>query len=377
VLVNPTGGGNVSVNGTTPGAYPAVMQFVDGTPLNVIATQNGGYTFVNWTILHHTLTPNNTSQNANFNITSDDTLIANFTLLPTIDTFNIVVQAYPPNAGSVTVNSTVFTTYPGLMQVLDNTVLNCSAAANANFQFLYWHLVYHTTTPNDTANPMNFTVHQTDTIYAIFQQLPPLPPDSFDIVVDVCAEGRRNVFAGDVAVNNFTPPGYPWTFRFEGGANVTFDATGNTSTTSGNRIYNYTFEHYSAKNHFIYPDTISSSVFIQVHQSDTVVCFFVEKIPLDTVTNVCIPSGFTPDANGVNDEFKVFLKPDGRVFSDFNLQIFNRWGQKVFESNNQGHGWNGEFNGKPCPLGVYSYSLVAKDDAAKEIIKKGTITLLR
>jgi gliding motility-associated-like protein len=65
-----------------------------------------------------------------------------------------------------------------------------------------------------------------------------------------------------------------------------------------------------------------------------------------------------------------------------NLSVFNRWGEKVFESvnspaNDRGYGWNGTFNGKPSIGGTYVYLTTLEfADGGKEMFK-GTITLIR
>ncbi|HLP20032.1 MAG TPA: CotH kinase family protein, partial [Chitinophagales bacterium] len=130
VLVNPAGGGNVSVNGTTPGSYPAVLQFADGTPLNIVATPQAGYTFTNWVILHHTLTPNSTSATASFTINTGDTLLANFTAIPVVDTFNLTVLVNPAGGGNVSVNGTTPSTYPAVLQIVDGAPVNIVATQN-------------------------------------------------------------------------------------------------------------------------------------------------------------------------------------------------------------------------------------------------------
>lgn len=451
VLVNPIAGGNVSVNGTTPPSYPVVLQFVDGTPVNVTATALVGYNFTNWVLLHHALTPSNITANAAFNITANDTLIANFALIPTNDTFLIVVQAFPAAGGSVTVNGTTYSNYPASLIIPDGTLLNVSATANTGFNFLSWHVVYQTPLPNDQANPMSFTVHQADTIYAFFEQIPihelvvqavpanggsvtvngntytsfpqlvsgvldgtnidasynvnpgfsfvnwqllnhtALPTDTSNPINFVINQSdtlyayfRRdsfaitvlvepNVLAGDVKVSGFTPATYPYTFTVEEGLNIDFEAIGNVVNAT-NRTYNYVFDHYDFIYHSPTPDSLTPIVFIQVVSPDTVIAYFVDKpIETDTSLSVWVPSAFTPD--GVNSVFRVH--PRSEVLSEYAMQIYNRWGQKVFESNSQQHGWNGEFNQKPCPLGVYSYMLTGKRMNGDDVFMKGTVTLIR
>jgi gliding motility-associated-like protein len=59
------------------------------------------------------------------------------------------------------------------------------------------------------------------------------------------------------------------------------------------------------------------------------------------------------------------------------LAIYNRWGQKVFETNDKSKGWNGYYNGKPAPPGVYDYYLEIYCYNKQLFQKKGNITLLR
>jgi gliding motility-associated-like protein len=57
--------------------------------------------------------------------------------------------------------------------------------------------------------------------------------------------------------------------------------------------------------------------------------------------------------------------------------IWNRWGQKVFETNDPNIGWNGNFKGVMQPMDVYVYTLSATFFDGVEVNKKGDITLIR
>ncbi len=362
VLVAPAGGGNVTVNGNLLGSYPITLQFVDGTSINISETANTGFNFTNWTLLNHALNPNNTSPVANFVIHADDTLTANYAVIPNV--YDLVLQAVPANAGTMVVNGTTYSSFPTTIQVTENTVVNAGQSPTTGFLFNNWNLVYQTLNPNNTANPVNFTMTQSDTLYAYYSIA---PPDTFSIVVDV----KPNIFAGDVAVAGFTPPNhqYPYVFYFPEGTNVDFDATG---------LNAYTFSHYDFIYHNPQPNANQSVVFINVQQPDTVIAYFNEGVvTTDSAVQVLVPSAFSPDGSGVNDVFRVFTIPPGNFFEDYSMQIYNRWGQKVFESNSQGHGWAGDFNGKKCEMGVYSYILTGKLLNGEEIKKKGAVTLLR
>ncbi|MDZ7845321.1 MAG: gliding motility-associated C-terminal domain-containing protein [Owenweeksia sp.] len=68
-----------------------------------------------------------------------------------------------------------------------------------------------------------------------------------------------------------------------------------------------------------------------------------------------IPNAFTPNDDKLNDSFEIAHKCD---ISRFELQIFNRWGEMVFSSDSPERSWDGNFNGRPAPMGAYHYSLV-------------------
>ncbi len=88
-----------------------------------------------------------------------------------------------------------------------------------------------------------------------------------------------------------------------------------------------------------------------------------------------MPSAFTPNNDGTNDIFRPNYKC---LFSNYEMKVFNRWGQLIFNSKNPLNGWNGTYNNQQQPIGVYAWELVYKDNLlAKKILKKGTVMLIR
>ena len=69
----------------------------------------------------------------------------------------------------------------------------------------------------------------------------------------------------------------------------------------------------------------------------------------ETVYFVDIPTAFTPNSDGVNDVLAVL----GGPFSEYNLTIFNEWGNLIFQSTNQNIGWDGYYKGKLQMAGTY------------------------
>ena len=76
---------------------------------------------------------------------------------------------------------------------------------------------------------------------------------------------------------------------------------------------------------------------------------------LDTVT-LFIPTGFSPNDDGSNDVFKI----ESGSLSQASLQIYNRWGEKVFETDKPNIGWDGKYMGNLCPNDYYIYVIKYK-----------------
>ncbi len=86
-----------------------------------------------------------------------------------------------------------------------------------------------------------------------------------------------------------------------------------------------------------------------------------------------VPTAFSPNGDGNNDVFKVY----GSGLSKVNMQVFNRWGEKVFDTSNQWLGWDGSYKGIVQNPGVYTYSVEALYLNGKLAQKNGSLTLIR
>jgi len=99
----------------------------------------------------------------------------------------------------------------------------------------------------------------------------------------------------------------------------------------------------------------------------------------DTVTvyvHQNIPNAFTPNNDGLNDSFRILGLPPENI-TQFNLQIFDRWGQVVFETNNIEAAWDGTYKGKPCPAEVYTWVIYYETSKKTKLSNKGQVMLIR
>lgn len=88
-----------------------------------------------------------------------------------------------------------------------------------------------------------------------------------------------------------------------------------------------------------------------------------------------LPNAFSPNNDGINEVYK----PAGKcAVKEYQLNIYNRYGQQVFASNQAAIGWDGRRNGQALPDGVYVYTITYKDPNTYKVYKKkGTLLLMR
>lgn len=88
---------------------------------------------------------------------------------------------------------------------------------------------------------------------------------------------------------------------------------------------------------------------------------------------IYIPNAFTPNGDGLNDTFGAV----GQGISEFSMQVFNRWGNLIFESNDISKQWDGTYKGEKAELGVYVYQVTAKGPKSYQLKKNGSVTLVQ
>jgi gliding motility-associated-like protein len=93
-----------------------------------------------------------------------------------------------------------------------------------------------------------------------------------------------------------------------------------------------------------------------------------------TGPSVFVPTGFTPNNDGKNDLLYPIAVGMRRI--DY-FTIYNRWGQQVFTTQRNGHGWDGKINGQLQTTATYIWTVRAVDYNGNIYFQKGTSTLIR
>lgn len=101
-------------------------------------------------------------------------------------------------------------------------------------------------------------------------------------------------------------------------------------------------------------------------------CYAEDAAIVTPVSEIYIPSAFTPNNDGKNDKWEI---PGLALYPDAKVSVYDRWGQKIFETKNYvGHSWNGFYKGVMQP-GVYVYMVQLNDD--KKRFFKGTVMVIQ
>ncbi len=155
--------------------------------------------------------------------------------------------------------------------------------------------------------------------------------------------------------------------------NIENEISTNTNTETilpdGRRIFNLQGETLTFIDTGTYP--VTHIAYNQFGCSDTLVVCIV----IDAPVNLFVPNAFTPNNDGLNDEFKISIT--GIV--EYEIQIFSRWGELVFQSNDLDYSWNGKLMNEGNKLNdrtfTYRIKVLTKENR-RTIIKHGAINII-
>lgn len=165
-----------------------------------------------------------------------------------------------------------------------------------------------------------------------------------------------SIFAGQKTTLDIVPKG-----------NFSYDWNPNTTLSAPNADVTDAFP----TNTTTYTVNIIDNDFRSCRQEGQVTVFLKELIC--DKSQLFVPNAFTPNADGKHDKFIV----KAEILKQYNLQIFNRLGELVFESNSPQDQWDGTINGKHANAEVFVYQLRGTCFNNETLLKKGNVTLIR
>lgn len=255
--------------------------------------------------------------------------------------------------------------YPQVYAGADTTICYGSQAQlNASMVAAYftWSPV-STMTQSNTLSPVAhpttstaYTITVTDTLGC---------PKPVSDTVNVFVVPKIIVFAGNDTV---VVVGQPLQLNAIANDSLTLNFTWNpTNWLSDPSIYNPIAT---------FPSSVDSITYV-VTAATAEGCYGSDAIHIKvfkTNADIFMPNAFTPNGDGRNDVFKPILVGISKlsVFS-----IYNRWGQLVYTTSQNGKGWDGTIHGQKQDPGTYVYMVSGIDYLGKVVTKKGAFTLVR
>lgn len=99
------------------------------------------------------------------------------------------------------------------------------------------------------------------------------------------------------------------------------------------------------------------------------------EIDVREVVNIYIPNAFTPDGDGINDNFNIV--GENLVDDEYSLLIFDRWGENIFASRALNNGWDGTYKGEIVKTDIYVYQVQVYDIFGDKHQYTGHVSLLK
>jgi gliding motility-associated-like protein len=123
--------------------------------------------------------------------------------------------------------------------------------------------------------------------------------------------------------------------------------------------------------------TLDTSTYFYLKTTDENGCTATDSMLINVkiiCNEVMLPNAFTPNGDGLNDEFKPLSKTGNQELIE--MRIYNRWGELIFRTTEMTAGWDGTFRGKTQDPAVYTYVL-RYECKGEEFVDKGNVTLIR
>lgn len=176
------------------------------------------------------------------------------------------------------------------------------------------------------------------------------------------------VASGTIKVNSTTLDQYPWTGTYYGGIDILLKANANPG---------FIFDYWeSSISDPINPAADSVDVSALITGVQTITAHFRTEgtPPTPTFEGVYVPTGFSPNNDGNNDFLQTYI---GGNVEEFLFVIYNRWGEKIFETDDRLSLWDGTYKGVELSTSVFVYKINIQYLDGTTEVKGGNVTLVR
>ncbi|MEM7162396.1 MAG: CotH kinase family protein [Bacteroidota bacterium] len=312
--VEPEDAGSIELSSVLYENFPIVTEQAENVDLNIEAFPAGNFwVFDHWEAENNAEFDDILDASTEVMFDSVDCVTAVFNEL---ENYALTIMVDPPAAGTVDFNGTNLVTESYTEQLLANEIYNFEETPGPFHLFSHWQVNNHALTPDEFSSIVSLNLTSNDTIVAVYEEIE-------NYTVTYLVEPREG---GNIAVNNVAVPEVPLT--------ETYYSPNLTLYLKANEAEYHDFDHWDLIYNEAIPDNRSPEIMVELSHDDTITAHFTPQ-----QFAFYMPNSFSPNADGFNDVFK----PTGFAYEvdDYRMEIFDRWGQVVFSSEDIDQGWDG------------------------------------
>ncbi len=348
-LVEPAGSGSMSIDGNSITAFPYTQSYTDNSNILLNAQPNQGWEMDFWSSTNHSFLPTTNDENVSTVVNSSDTIVLHLNQ----QNYNLTYVVEPSNALiDVEINGNLINIFPYSTTEFYGTNISLEAKSNVGWDFLYMTSKNGYISGQSISPFLSFNVDKEDTITIYYDE-----NIFYDINYEIYPEASGQINANNILIGDTIEK-----ITYPLGESLNLEAIAS---------YGWRFSHWDNNTNILNPNKNETNINLNVESSDNIVANFSEMF------EVFVPNSFTPSNNdNLHNTFNVSIFSTQGV--KFEMKIFNRFGESIFESDDESIAWDGSYNGRQVPAGIYMYLLTVESNmTGNRINKKGTITLLR
>lgn len=275
----------------------------------------------------------------------------------------------PTNAGNIALDGNVKSpyVYQELMKGDSIYTLKATPTLGQYWTFDHWEFQNSANSmlPNTTTDQVQYNFKSADSVIAYFKYF---NYDSVKMAFDVTPAGT-----GSILLNGFLIPSYPTVYTLDRQFSYQIKAV-------AQPYFQFISWSKSDPSTMITPNLQSKNADFTYMNQDMIVANF-DSIPLPPPLpelngldkNVFIPNAFSPNGDHKNDVFNIKISKD---VIGIDMLIFDRFGNKIYHTNNVNAGWNGRYKDRDCEIGTYQYLIQIKFRDQSTKMFSGDVTLL-